>query len=103
METSDEYKRYQEARKHVQEIKGFYAHLASFILVMIVITFVNLKFTPEHLWFFYPLLGWGIGLTFHGLGVFGTGNIFNKNWEERKIQQFMKEEEEKLKENNHLK
>ncbi len=44
--------------------------------------------SPNELWFYWPMLGWGIGIATHAVGVFGIG----KDWEERKIQQLMEEE-----------
>jgi len=32
---------------------------------------------------------WGIGLFFHWFGVFGRNFLFTKQWEERKIKEFM--------------
>lgn len=34
--------------------------LLTFILVNIMLFIINITTTPEHLWFIYPLLGWGI-------------------------------------------
>jgi transcriptional regulator with XRE-family HTH domain len=36
--------------------------LKIFILVNILLFIINITATPEHLWFIYPLLGWGIPL-----------------------------------------
>lgn len=99
METENDYERYKKASEKVQELKGFYSHLIAYIVVIPLIAFVNLKFTPDHYWFFYPMIGWGIGIFFHALGVFDTTSFFGKGWEEKKLKQFMKEEEEKLKRN----
>jgi uncharacterized membrane protein len=38
------------------------------------------------LWFFWPLLGWGIGVLAHGVSVSGLAP-FGKDWEERKIRE----------------
>ncbi len=93
------YDQYQKAYKKVQNIKGFYTHLTSFVLVIGVVIFINLKYSPEHLWFFYPLLGWGIGVVAHAIGVFEILPYFGKDWEQRKIEQFMENE----KNNNNIK
>ena len=37
------------------------------------------------------MLGWGMGLVFHAFRVFGYGS----SWEERKIQEILKKDEEK--------
>jgi hypothetical protein len=46
---------------------GFYVHAAIYVLVNILLLTVNLVFVPTILWFFYPLIGWGIGLVMHFL------------------------------------
>ena len=94
METNIDFERYQKAKKQVQEVKGFYSHLASYIVVMIVIVYINLKYTPEILWFTWSMLGWGIGLCFHAMKVFNFFAFFNNEWENKKIKQFMKEEKD---------
>jgi hypothetical protein len=49
---------------------GFSIHLAVFILVNALLIFINLAYSPGRLWVKWPLLGWGIGILFHGLAVF---------------------------------
>lgn len=97
METSEDYKRYQHARKQVEEIKGFYSHLVFYVLVMAVLIYVNLKYTPQYLWFLWTLLSWGIGLLFHAMKVFHWFPFLNKDWEARKIKQYMEEERKRNK------
>lgn len=84
-----DYERYEEAKKQVKEIKGFYVHLLVFIAVNIFLIFINLKYSPEHLWFFWTTMGWGVGVLFHGLGVFKVMPFFGKNWEQKKINELM--------------
>jgi len=83
--------KYEKAKKRVEEIKGFYSHLIVYICVNIVLVIINLITSPGALWFFWPLAGWGIGLIFHGLGVFVFSKFPGKKWEERKIKEVMKE------------
>lgn len=92
---SNELERYQRARKQVEEIKGFYSHLSSYIVVMGVLIFINLRYTPQYLWFLWTMFGWGIGLFFHAVKVFQWSPFFNSEWEARKIKQFMEEETRK--------
>lgn len=87
-----EFERYQDAKKQVQEIKGFYSHLVVYILSMVLLVFINLKYTPEYLWFLYSMAGWGLGVLGHASKVFNWFPFMGKGWEERKIQQFMEEE-----------
>lgn len=98
--TNQEYERYQAAKKRVKTIKGFYANLISYILVISFLVFINLKYTPEEIWFCWPMLGWGVGLLFHGFRVFKIVPFFGEDWEEKKIKEYMEEEEEEEKQKN---
>jgi hypothetical protein len=88
----NEQERYYQAKKRVEEIKGFYGNLIAYIVFNGFFLVLNLITSPDHLWFFWPLLGWGLGVFFHGMKVFNYTPFFNKNWEERKIQEYMEKE-----------
>ncbi len=49
---------------------GFFIHLAAYVTVNALLVFINYSTTPQHLWFKWPLVGWGIGLFFHGWDVY---------------------------------
>jgi len=86
--TNKENLAYERATKRVKELKGFYGNLTSYCLVIPFLAVLNLITSPEQLWFYWPMLGWGIGLTAHGINTFGIG----RNWEEKKIRELMEEE-----------
>lgn len=88
-----EYERYEEAKKQVKEIKSFYVHLFIYLVVNIFLIFINLKYSPEHLWFIWTIGGWGIGLLFHGLGAFKIAPFFGKDWEQNKINELMNKDQ----------
>ena len=92
METYENDPKYYRARKRVREIKGFYGNLASYIIINMFFLILNLMTTPDHLWFYWPMLGWGLGVMFHGLRVFNVMPFFGKDWERRKIREFMEED-----------
>ncbi|MCZ7595778.1 MAG: 2TM domain-containing protein [Hyphomicrobium sp.] len=48
---------------------GFFFHFSAYVLVNLILIAVNLLTTPNQLWFYWPLLGWGIGILAHGLAV----------------------------------
>jgi hypothetical protein len=87
--------RYFKAKKRVEEIKGFYGNLIAYVVVNIGLLAINLLTSPNYLWFFWPLLGWGIGVFFHGMKVFNYMPFLGKDWEEKKIKEFMEKEKEK--------
>ena len=83
-------KKYIKAQNRVKKIKGFYNHLMVMIVLIPFLIFINLKLTPDFHWFWWAILGNLVGLFFHWLGVFGFNKLgFGKDWEERKIQEYM--------------
>ena len=72
-----------------------------FIVVNIMILIVNYQELDANESFFQfrtfsTLLCWGVGLFAHGLSVFLPSIVLGKDWEERKIKEFMdKEKSEK--------
>ncbi|WP_046744303.1 2TM domain-containing protein [Kordia zhangzhouensis] len=86
---------YIKARKHVEKLKEFYYNLASYCLVIPFLIFINWRTSWEFQWFWFPMFGWGIGLAFHAMGVYIEDGRFGKNWEERKIREYMEQEERK--------
>lgn len=76
---------YERAVKRVKELKGFYGNLISYCIVIPFLVIINLLTSSKQIWFYWPMLGWGIGLVAHGMTVFAIG----KNWEEKKIREIM--------------
>jgi hypothetical protein len=90
--TNQELEQYKKARKKVVEIKGFYSHLIFYISANLVMIFINLKYSPEYLWFLWPFMGWGVSVMIHAIITFNWIPFLDKNWEQNKIKQFMDEE-----------
>ena len=49
---------------------GFRYLLIAYVLVNLLLIAINLYTAPHQLWFFWPLLGWGIGILAHGYGTY---------------------------------
>ena len=87
---------YEQARKRVEEKKGFFVHLTVYILVNILLVMIwAFGNGGGHPWFIWPLGGWGIGILFHFLGVF----VFSRStdWERRELEK----EADKLRKSGH--
>jgi transcriptional regulator with XRE-family HTH domain len=46
--------------KENETTKQYDKKLIVFLLVNLMLFIINILTTPEHLWFIYPLLGWGV-------------------------------------------
>ena len=90
------------ARKRVKKLSKFYKHLVIYIVVNIFLTAIFISgdindrdtfmeaFTNYHnyvIWFY-----WGIGITFQALNTFGMNLFVSKDWEKKKINEYMDEQ-----------
>ncbi|WP_047415747.1 2TM domain-containing protein [Cellulophaga sp. Hel_I_12] len=91
METQKVYledKRYEKAKEKVENIKGFYGNLLAYCIVIPFLIIINYN-TTSFPWAIFPALGWGFGLAAHGMEAFGYNPLFGKNWEARKMREYM--------------
>lgn len=61
--------------------RGFLSHLASYVIVNVFLISINLLTSPGSLWFYWVILGWGIGLAFHF--VFSRKQFVISEWEKK--------------------
>ena len=109
--------KYENALKHVKELKEFYQHFFIYITFVVVwllfkeqiITFIIAKTENTDSGFMnwlninvalVPVL-WGIGVLIQGLYVYRLKFSIFKDWESRKIKEFMEEEENSKIKNGH--
>jgi hypothetical protein len=78
---------YLKAKERVEKLKGFYGNLTSYCTVIPILAIINLN-SGGFQWFWFPMMGWGMGVCFHALETFGYG----KTWEEKKIQEILNKE-----------
>jgi hypothetical protein len=91
----DDSERYRKAKERVEEIRSFYVHVVTYVAVNIVLFLINFMVSRGAWWFYWPLLGWGIGLFFHWFNVFGSRSFLGDRWEEKKISEIMEKDRQK--------
>lgn len=84
---------YERARRRVKEVKGFYNHLIVFIVINAFLAIVNIFTSPGIWWFYWVTIFWGFGLVWHGISIYMNRGMFSKEWEDRKIKEYMEKEE----------
>jgi len=60
--------------KQVFQNRGFLIHLGVYIAVNLLLIVIDLTSSPGKIWFFWPLLGWGIGIISHAYAVYCARN-----------------------------
>ncbi len=76
----------QRALEHVRDVKSFYTHLITFAVIVLSLFIFNYTFTPQYIWAWWVLFGWGIGLISHGLSVTEFSLFFNDAWEKKQVE-----------------
>jgi hypothetical protein len=105
------YNKYEQAVKHVKKIRGFHRHVLIYFIINIIlfgikqIPVIHVLYENQNTdqafidWIDVNIWGtpilWGIGLLIHGLYVYRFKFSFFRAWEERKIKEFMTEDNSK--------
>lgn len=99
---------FERAKKRVDDIKGFYGHLAAYCIVNLIVMFSRGKFLNLHAnnssldnveflnWIDWNTYGtpiiWGVFLAIHAMNTFGKNPFLGRRWEERQIKKYMEKE-----------
>ncbi|MBT8204046.1 MAG: 2TM domain-containing protein [Eudoraea sp.] len=95
MEDFNKENKYIRAKERVEQLKKFYGNLTSYVIVISGLAVLNYWIDGwRYMWFLWAAFGWGIGLFFHAIRTFNLNPFFGKDWEERKIKEYMKEDDE---------
>ncbi len=81
-------KKYLQAKKRVKAKKEFFEHLSTYLVMGGFFFLLNAITSFGNWWFFWPMLGWGIGVLFHYLSVYGIPGVgqLDNEWEQKAIQ-----------------
>jgi len=100
-----ETEKYLRAQKRVENIKGFYVHLLVYICVNLFISIKKISrnldngetFNEAFFDFgtFIVWIIWGIGLALNAYHVFVKDGILLSRWEERKIREYMEQDQKR--------
>jgi hypothetical protein len=74
------------AFNQVRKLKGFYIHLAQYVLVIALLTVINALTTPNRWWVQWVIMGWGIGVFFHWLQISERFGLFGSKWEKEQVE-----------------
>jgi transcriptional regulator with XRE-family HTH domain len=74
------------AFNQVRKLKGFYIHLAQYVLIIAILTVINALTTPNRWWVQWVIMGWGIGLLSHWLQISERFSLFGSKWEKEQVE-----------------
>jgi len=76
--------------REVEELKGFYEHALSFIVIITFLWIINFITSTAYWWAIWPTLGWGLGLALHAISTFNLFKLFGPEWERKEINKRLK-------------
>jgi 2TM domain len=83
--------RLEEARRYVRRKRIFYTVVGVWIALSLMwFTIDMLDDGTESLWFYWPMLGTGIGVAITGIVLLGIGGVFGSEWERREVEKYLR-------------
>jgi transcriptional regulator with XRE-family HTH domain len=79
-------KQEEEAFQYVRKLRGFYLHLMQYVLVVNVMLAINLILSPQKMWVYWVMGGWGLGVLMHAARVFKSDWLLGPQWERRQVE-----------------
>ena len=79
----------EEARRYVRRKRIFYTVVAIWIALSAMWFFIDLLDDSSSFWFYWPMLGTGIGVVITGVVLLGLGGLFGAEWERREIEKYL--------------
>ncbi|WP_020208596.1 2TM domain-containing protein [Gilvimarinus chinensis] len=76
----------QQALEYVRDLKAFYSHFCTYLVIIPFLFFINVTTSPGYIWAWWPAMGWGIGLLIHGIQTFEVFNFFGPDWEKKQVE-----------------
>ena len=94
-------KKYVRAREKVRQLRVFYVHAVGYVIVVGLLVWnlciVSGPYADFFTWFnTIFIIAWTIFILLHGWNVYKGRLFFKEKWEERKTQEFMKEQNETI-------
>lgn len=70
----------------VRKLKGFYIHLAQYVLVVALLAVINFLTSPNRWWVQWVIIGWGIGVFMHWSQISDKFIFFSSKWEKEQVE-----------------
>jgi 2TM domain len=79
-----------EARRYVRRKRIFYMVLGIWVALSLMWFIIDMTDDSSSTWFYWPMLGTGIGVAITGIVLLGIGGLFGDDWERRQIDKYLR-------------
>lgn len=73
----------------VRKLRRFYIHLFWYAIVTLALLALNLIVTPQRMWAFWAMGGWGLGVLMHASRVFRPDWLLGPQWERQQVEKHL--------------
>jgi hypothetical protein len=80
----------EEARRYVRRKRIFYTVLGVWLALSVMWFAIDMLDDSSSIWFYWPMLGTGIGVAITGIVLLGIGGLFGADWERREIDRYLR-------------
>jgi hypothetical protein len=80
----------EEARRYVRRKRIFYIVLGVWSALSLMWFSIDLLDDSSSFWFYWPMLGTGIGVVITGVVLLGIGGILGSDWERREVDKYLR-------------
>src|SRR5215475_3731548 len=80
-----------EALRWIRRKRIFYTILGIYVVLSLMWFSIDMADGTESLWFYWPMLGTGIGVAITAVVLLGVGGVFGIDWEQRQVQRYIQQ------------
>jgi hypothetical protein len=85
----------EEALRYVRRKRIFYTVLGIWLALSLMWFAIDMREGGEGTWFYWPMLGTGIGVAITGIVLLGIGGLFGTDWERREMDKYLRRQGDK--------
>jgi hypothetical protein len=78
-----------EARRWVRRKRVLYTILGIYVALSLMWFLIDMSDGTENLWFYWPMLGTGIGVAITAVALLGMGGLLGHDWENRQVERYL--------------
>jgi 2TM domain len=81
---------FEDARRYVRRKRIFYSVLGIWLALSLMWFAIDMLDDSSSTWFYWPMLGTGLGVAVTGIVLLGLGGVFGLDWERREIERYVR-------------
>jgi two-component system, LytTR family, sensor kinase len=80
----------EDARRHVRRKRILFTIVGIWIALSLMWFAIDMLDDSSSTWFYWPMLGTGIGVAIAAIALLGIGGLFGADWEQREIDKYLR-------------